>query len=115
MTEDIDQLNKKFLPYSGMRFDLCSLFPLELSFIGKTEEMKAKEIKINFIEPFLISCPFSFTYGGGRLIEEVVGQPYIDMNRKYQVTIGNRAFRIMGNGASGFYFIIAKDISVLIN
>lgn len=38
MTGDIDQLNKKFLPYSGMRFDLCCLFPLSENILkGATE------------------------------------------------------------------------------
>lgn len=115
MTRDIDCLNKKFLPYSGTRFELCCLFPLELSFIGKTNAVKEKAMKISFNEPFLISCPLSFTYNGGILIEEVVGQSLWDMNQKYQITIGNRVFRIKANGTSEFHFIIAKDVSVTIN
>lgn len=107
----INEINKYLKGQLWMDFEMCNMNLGKLELYGFLDEADDNKIKIIFIQPYMVSCNFFFTYeGSGDFLSVVDGEEAFQINKRYGVTQGNKIFKISNINVETDMFIIARGL-----
>lgn len=113
--EKINMINNYLKEQLWMDFELCNMNGGKIEMFGFLDEAGEDKIKVVFDRPYMMLSTFCFTYeGGSAFISLVTGDEAIEINKKYNVTLGNQIFKISNTNINSDMYIIAKGIEVQI-
>ena len=98
-----------------MEFELCSMTGDNVEMFGYLDVAEDDEIKIVFLQPYMILCTVFFMYEGeGDFISLVKGDQLTQLYKKYNVAEGYQIYKINNTDINSDMYIIAKGIEVQI-
>lgn len=113
---EMNKANKYLKEQLWMDFEMCNMSGGELELYGYLDEAGENKIKIVFLQPYMVSCNFFFTYEGNQknFLSIVEGEEAYQINKKYGITKGNTIFRISNVDVATDMIVVARNIKVII-
>lgn len=110
--EKIDMINRYLKEQLWMEFQLGSASCSKLELCGFLDEAEEDKIKISFSRPCAIICSLEFLYeGNGDFLSLVTGNEAFELNKMFNVTAGNKIYKLSATNIKHDMYVIAKEIN----
>ena len=112
---EINKINSYLREQLWMDFEVCNSNRGSVELFGFIDEAAETQIRITFMQPYVLNSTFFFTFeGGDSFISILCGEEAFVINKQYNVMQGNYIFKLSNTNIDTDMFIIAKGIAVQI-